>query len=96
MPIFFVDNLNLILGIDWPMGRVILPIGISFFTFTQIAFLADAWRKGVREYKFVHYGLFVTYFPHLIAGPVLHHAQMMPQLSADAGFPITLPPVVTP
>lgn len=76
---FFIDNLNLALGFDWHVGRVILPIGISFFTFTQIAFLADAWRKGVREYKFVHYGLFVTYFPHLIAGPVLHHAQMMPQ-----------------
>lgn len=76
---FFVDNVNAALGNHWDIGRVILPIGISFFTFTQIAFLADAWHKGVREYKFVHYGLFVTYFPHLIAGPVLHHAQMMPQ-----------------
>jgi len=76
---FFIDNLNAALGLSWDIGRVILPIGISFFTFTQIAFLADAWRKGVREYKLVHYGLFVTYFPHLIAGPVLHHAQMMPQ-----------------
>lgn len=83
---FFIDNLNLTLGIDWQMGRVILPIGISFFTFTQIAFLADAWRKGVREYKFVHYGLFVTYFPHLIAGPVLHHAQMMPQFRDVATY----------
>ncbi len=83
---FFVDNLNLTLGVDWQMGRVILPIGISFFTFTQIAFLADAWRKGVRECKFVHYGLFVTYFPHLIAGPVLHHAQMMPQFRDAATY----------
>jgi alginate O-acetyltransferase complex protein AlgI len=76
---FFVDNLNLVLGARWDIGRVLLPIGISFFTFTQIAFLADAHAKGIREYKFTHYGLFVTYFPHLIAGPVLHHAQMMPQ-----------------
>ncbi|MCZ4313790.1 MBOAT family protein [Comamonadaceae bacterium G21597-S1] len=76
---FFIDNLNAALGFEWNIGKVILPIGISFFTFTQIAFLVDTWRKGVREYKFVHYGLFVTYFPHLIAGPVLHHAQMMPQ-----------------
>lgn len=83
---FFIDNLNLALGFDWQIGRVILPIGISFFTFTQIAFLADAWRKGIREYKFVHYGLFVTYFPHLIAGPVLHHAQMMPQFRAAATY----------
>jgi alginate O-acetyltransferase complex protein AlgI len=83
---FFVDNLNAALGLNWHIGRVILPIGISFFTFTQIAFLADAWRKGVREYKFVHYGLFVTYFPHLIAGPVLHHAQMMPQFRDAATY----------
>jgi alginate O-acetyltransferase complex protein AlgI len=76
---FFVDNLNAALGAHWDIGRVVLPIGISFFTFTQIAFLADAYLKGVREYKFIHYGLFVTYFPHLVAGPVLHHAQMMPQ-----------------
>lgn len=76
---FFVDNLNLALGTQWDIGRVLLPIGISFFTFTQIAFLADAYQKGISEYKFTHYGLFVTYFPHLIAGPVLHHAQMMPQ-----------------
>jgi alginate O-acetyltransferase complex protein AlgI len=83
---FFVDNLNLALGLEWKMARVVLPIGISFFTFTQIAFLADAYQKGVREYKFVHYGLFVTYFPHLIAGPVLHHAQMMPQFADPKTF----------
>lgn len=76
---FFVDNLNLLLGQHWHLAEVLLPIGISFFSFTQIAFLADAYLKGVRELRFSHYGLFVTYFPHLIAGPVLHHAQMMPQ-----------------
>ena len=76
---FFVDNLVAALGVRSNLGRVLLPIGISFFTFTQIAYLVDTWHKGVREYKFIHYGLFVTYFPHLIAGPVLHHAQMMPQ-----------------
>lgn len=83
---FFIGNINAALGFNWDIGRVVLPIGISFFTFTQIAFLADAWRKGIREYKFVHYGLFVTYFPHLIAGPVLHHAQMMPQFRQAATY----------
>lgn len=78
---FFVNNLNAVTGAHWDIGRVLLPIGISFFTFTQIAFLADLYQKGVREYKFTHYALFVTYFPHLIAGPVLHHAQMMPQFN---------------
>lgn len=78
---FFVNNLNAVLGAQWAIGHVVLPIGISFFTFTQIAFLADAYLKNVKEYRFIHYGLFVTYFPHLVAGPVLHHAQMMPQFS---------------
>jgi alginate O-acetyltransferase complex protein AlgI len=78
---FFIDNLNAVLGFDWHIGRVVLPIGISFYTFTQIAFLADAYQGKVRETNPVHYGLFVTYFPHLVAGPVLHHAQMMPQFA---------------
>jgi alginate O-acetyltransferase complex protein AlgI len=76
---FLVDNLDAALGYRIEVGRVVLPVGISFFTFTQIAFLADAFTKGIKDYKFIHYGLFVTYFPHLIAGPIIHHAQMMPQ-----------------
>ena len=76
---FFVDNLNAALGADWNLGRVVLPLGISFYTFTQVAFLVDTWHGKVREVRPVYYGLFVTYFPHLVAGPVLHHAQMMPQ-----------------
>ncbi|MFA6280824.1 MAG: MBOAT family protein [Bdellovibrionales bacterium] len=58
-----------------------LPIGISFYTFTQIAFLVDCWQGKVIERRLDHYLLFVTYFPHLIAGPILHHAQMMPQFA---------------
>ena len=81
---FFVDNLDRLLGTNWQFGRVILPIGISFYSFTQIAFLVDTFRGKVREYRFIQYGLFVTYFPHLIAGPVLHHAQMMPQFGNPA------------
>ncbi len=83
---FFIDNLNLVLATHLDIGKVVLPIGISFFTFTQIAFLADSYQKGTREYNFIHYGLFVTYFPHLIAGPVLHHAQMMPQFQQNATY----------
>lgn len=83
---FFVANFNVVLGTNWSIGKVLLPVGISFYTFTQIAFLADAYQKGVREYKFAHYGLFVTYFPHLIAGPVLHHSQMMPQFSDERTY----------
>ena len=58
---------------------ILLPVGISFYTFTQIAFLVDAYRGNVARYALPHYALFVTYFPHLIAGPILHHKEMMPQ-----------------
>ncbi len=75
---FFVSNLNH-LGAGLPLPHIVLPLGISFFTFTQIAFLADAYQGKAAEYRFAHYCLFVTYFPHLIAGPILHHKEMMPQ-----------------
>lgn len=78
---FFLSNTNQILGTEWHLEEIILPLGISFFTFTQIAFLVDAYRGEVKERNFIHYGLFVTYFPHLIAGPVLHHKEMMPQFA---------------
>lgn len=78
---FFVDNLNLALDQPVQMARVLLPIGISFFTFTQIAFLVDVYKGHVREPRFASYLLFVTYFPHLIAGPILHHKEMMPQFA---------------
>lgn len=83
---FFVDNIDLIAGTSWSMGEIILPLGISFFTFTQLAFLVDTYQGKVREYNFVHYLLFVTYFPHLIAGPVLHHKEMMPQFGNAATY----------
>lgn len=63
---------------------LILPLGISFFTFTQIAFLVDAFRGEAREPSLPHYALFVSYFPHLIAGPILHHRDIMPQFASAA------------
>ncbi|MBL8447300.1 MAG: MBOAT family protein [Zoogloeaceae bacterium] len=83
---FFLGSANALFGTDWPLLSIILPIGISFFTFTQIAFLADAYIGKVTEYRFVYYLLFVTYFPHLIAGPVLHHKEMMPQFDEDQNY----------
>ena len=78
---FFIDSVNHLAQIDMAVARVVLPIGISFFTFTQIAYLVDTYQGKVRETDVIHYVLFVTYFPHLIAGPVLHHAEMMPQFA---------------
>ncbi len=76
---FFVGNINALTGTSWGLEEIVLPLGISFFTFTQIAFLVDTYQGKVKEYSLIHYTLFVTYFPHLIAGPVLHHKEMMPQ-----------------
>src|SRR5882762_10445219 len=84
---FFVSNLNYV-GASLPLPHIVLPLGISFFTFTQIAFLADAYRGKAAEYRFTHYCLFVTYFPHLIAGPVLHHKEMMPQFTQGSTYRI--------
>jgi D-alanyl-lipoteichoic acid acyltransferase DltB (MBOAT superfamily) len=78
---FFIATVNGVAHTNLSLAGIILPLGISFFTFTQIAFLVDAYRGLAREYSPVHYALFVSYFPHLIAGPVLHHKQMMPQFA---------------
>ncbi len=76
---FFIETINGVSGGQLSLLHVVLPLGISFFTFTQIAYLADIYAGKVIEKNPIHYLLFVTYFPHLIAGPVLHHAEMMPQ-----------------
>src|SRR5262249_20712096 len=76
---FLVATLSAVLSIPIPWTPVLLPLGISFFTFTQIAFLVDTSRGLAKEYSLTHYVLFVSYFPHLIAGPVLHHKEMRPQ-----------------
>ena len=67
-------------------GSVILPLGISFFTFTQIGYIVDCQQGLVRERGLVNYALFVTFFPHLIAGPILHHREIMPQFADDATY----------
>jgi alginate O-acetyltransferase complex protein AlgI len=90
---FFLSSANGMLGTEWPLLGIILPIGISFYTFTQIAFLADAYAGKVTEYRFIYYLLFVTYFPHLIAGPVLHHKEMMPQFDDDRNYRLQLPDI---
>jgi alginate O-acetyltransferase complex protein AlgI len=78
---FLLDGANAIMGAQWTGWDIVLPVGISFFTFTQIAFLVDCHRGQVGEPRLVRYALFVSYFPHLIAGPVLHHREMMPQFA---------------
>jgi D-alanyl-lipoteichoic acid acyltransferase DltB (MBOAT superfamily) len=80
---FLAANLNAIFSTGLTVD-ILLPVGISFYTFTQIAFLVDAYRGKVARYALPHYALFVTYFPHLIAGPILHHKDMIPQFESAA------------
>lgn len=80
---------NGLLGLSIHVPEIILPIGISFFTFTQIAFLVDVWKGKADEYDPLQYALFVTYFPHLIAGPILHHSEMIPQFRNARQFRIS-------
>lgn len=78
---FFIDNTNMAFGTSFSMLNLVLPLAISFFTFQQIAYLVDAFKKKATEYQFLNYCLFVTFFPQLIAGPIVHHKEMMPQFS---------------
>jgi|SRR6267143_378761 len=78
---FLVFNLNHLLSTRFVVPHIVLPIGLSFFTFQQIAYLSDSTEGRVRDYNLVNYTLFVTFFPHLIAGPIVHHREMMPQFA---------------
>jgi alginate O-acetyltransferase complex protein AlgI len=76
---FFISNTNYFFNSNIELIHLALPLAISFFTFQQIAYLIDSYRGETREYDLVSYALFVTFFPQLIAGPIVHHEEMMPQ-----------------
>ena len=79
---FLIDNINLLFDSSVPLLHLTLPLAISFFTFQQIAYLVDSYRGETSEYSFLNYALFVTFFPQLIAGPIVHHSEMMPQFAS--------------
>ncbi len=79
---FFIENFNLVFDGSIPLLHLALPLAISFFTFQQIAYLVDSYRGETAEYDFLNYALFVTFFPQLIAGPIVHHKEMMPQFAS--------------
>ena len=78
--IFILSSYQGIANTSFRLPEIILPIGISFYTFTQLAFLVDAYHKKSKHYTFSEYVSFVTFFPHLIAGPILIHRNFIPQL----------------
>lgn len=76
---FFLENVNAVFGSSFALRNILLPLGISFFTFQQISFLADTYRGELKDCGFVDYALFVSFFPQLIAGPIVTHEEMLPQ-----------------
>ena len=79
---FLIENINYALAANISMLNLALPLAISFFTFQQIAYLVDSYRRQTKEYDFLNYATFVTFFPQLIAGPIVHHKEMMPQFAS--------------
>lgn len=77
---FFLDNCNYFLHTNIQIERIALPLGISFFTFQQISFVADRYKEKAPHYSMLDYACFITYFPQLIAGPIVLHSEFIPQL----------------
>ncbi len=86
---FLVSNLNIFINDPIAFDPIILPLGISFFTFQKIAFLVDASKGEIKDYRFSDYCLFVTFFPQLIAGPIVQHKQIIPQLEKPENLKIS-------
>ncbi|WP_218081573.1 MBOAT family O-acyltransferase [Anthocerotibacter panamensis] len=86
---FIILSVNNVFNTNYNLQHIILPLGVSFFTFNQIAYLVDASRGAVKEYNFFKYCLFVTFFPHLIAGPIVHHKELIPQFEKLAYGPVS-------
>lgn len=76
---FFLTTVNRFTTDDLPLKNIVLPLGISFFTFQQISLLVDSVEPGTEKYSFVDYALFVCFFPQLIAGPIVLHQELIPQ-----------------
>lgn len=81
---FFLMNLNRFAHTDFPLHNILLPLGISFFTFQQVSYVVDAYRGEVQQYSFLQYASFVAYFPQLIAGPIVTHDELIPQFMDES------------
>ncbi len=82
---FIASNVEAVTGRHFDLGSIVLPLGISFFVFQKIAFLADAYRNEVEAFSIRRFFLFVFFFPQLIAGPIVHHREIMPQMNEQLG-----------
>lgn len=80
---FFIENYNYVFSGDLALKNIALPIGISFFTFQLVAYIVDCYRGETKEYSLINYLLFITFFPQLIVGPIIHHMEVVPQFEAE-------------
>lgn len=78
---FFCENLNSAFGTEFQLNKLVLPLGISFFTFQQLSYVIDSYRQTVPQYNLADYALFVTFFPQLVAGPIVLHSEIVPQFA---------------
>ena len=76
---FFVENVNVLFKTNWTLKHLLLPLGISFFSFQQLSYLIDVYKGETKDYSLLNFSLFVTFFPQLIAGPIVLHSEIMPQ-----------------
>lgn len=83
---FFIENWNSATGHDAPSLQLALPLGISFFTFQVIAYLVDCYKGYVEDFNLRRFAFSISFYPHLIAGPILHYSDVMPQLKERAEF----------
>lgn len=81
---FFVANVNAVFKTSFELRYIILPLGISFFTFQQISYLVDSYRGETKDYKFIEYAAFVSFFPQLVAGPIVLHNEFVPQIRDES------------
>lgn len=87
---FIALNINSLIAGHLPIQNIVLPLAISFVTFQQIAYLVDRYRNEVKGDNFINYALFITFFPQIIAGPIVHHKEMMPQFNSRFNFLIKI------
>lgn len=82
---FFIENINVLFNSNLEIYKIILPLGISFFTFQKVAYIIDCYKNEVKEHDFIRFNLFVWFFPQLIAGPIVHHKEIIPQFKSNNG-----------
>ncbi len=83
---FFIESINGLVGSNWVLKNLIIPLGISFITFEQIAYLVDTYKGKIKDHDPIHYCLFISFFPQLISGPIVRYKEISPQLKSSAIF----------